>query len=583
MCEVWKKESLWLVGVIVLFSGTLLTVAIGEINVAFIIAVTLLCFLWWNLSWKLGRIQRFPDDLAERLRGEAREIRLIGKDIRNNTILTLKRDERERARNEKRYQRVRKALDDTGGKSQQRSAEIAEEISSSIDHLAEKLSDPWPLTPGEAKIWKLRNRFLGLLSRGRSSQAGEAEVEPSTPPTPDTKTSNRFNQPDISSEIFGKAKDRVRRATSEGDTSRKPRIIMVSSNGAGLGHLTRISAIERFLDSDVLIYTMSSAYHRLGKKSSEIIYFPSHGDLGMDGKVWNQLNAAHFTSIVEGFQPDAVVFDGTYVYRGVLDTVREARLPLVWVQRGCWKPEVDRNSKQRHNADQFAESVVIPGDYGCEETVDVGKDLEPVYVNPIVSVSPNEAYTRQEARQLLGLPPEKKLFLIQLGAGVINDITDLQTTAVRAVQELSEDWEPVLVRNPLASHDNLAEVLSIQAYPLSPYYAAFDAAAFAAGYNTAQESIAHGLPGIFIPNLATKTDDQQRRAENMEQKGLCLTAINREELVQAIQKLADEGVRESIKDNCRAMQSADGARGAAEEILRVVASSKARSGQLVEG
>ncbi|OFQ37366.1 hypothetical protein HMPREF2943_07555 [Corynebacterium sp. HMSC072D12] len=347
---------------------------------------------------------------------------------------------------------------------------------------------------------------------------------------------------------------------------RKPRVLFVSSNGAGLGHLTRLSAVDKNLDSLSLFYTMSSAYKMIGKSSTEAIYFPSHGDLGMVGKLWNPLMEEHFDSVVEGFQPDAIVFDGTYVYRGVISVSKKRRVPLIWMQRGCWKPEVDAKSKQRHRADKFAAMVMVPGDYGCEESVDVGQGMEAVYLPPVTLATRGDLLSREEARAMLGLPKDKKLFLVQLGAGNINDISDIRETALDAVRSLGADWAPVLVRNPLSKNAQESDALSIQAYPLSIYYNAFEAGAFAAGYNTVQESIEMGLPSVFVPNLQTKTDDQGRRASEVQSRGLGLSATDTSELSKTIRMLGKSAVREEIRGRQDLVRAASGGMHAAQAI-----------------
>lgn len=348
--------------------------------------------------------------------------------------------------------------------------------------------------------------------------------------------------------------------------AKQPRILFVSSNGAGLGHLTRLNAVDKNLMGDSLFYTMSSAYKLLGKKSHEVVYFPSYGDLKMRGSDWNPLMKEHFSAVARGFKPDIIVFDGTYVYQGVVAVSRNLKIPLIWVQRGCWKKEVDEKSRQRHNASKFAKAVLIPGDYGCEEVVDVGDGLTPIYLPPITLVNRNELLPRTVARETLKLPQNKKLFLIQLGAGNINDISNIRTKAVQFVQELGTEWEPVLVRNPLSKDAENDNLLSIQAYPLSLYYSAFDAGAFAAGYNTVQESIELQLPSVFVPNPLTKTDDQESRAESIARNGLGFSAENENELETAIQKLSDPEIRGQISQAQEHARRAPGASAAADAI-----------------
>ena len=262
----------------------------------------------------------------------------------------------------------------------------------------------------------------------------------------------------------------------------KKRVLLVSSNGAGLGHLTRLAAISRFLNAQSLFYTLSSAYHVLGKSSKEIIYFPSYGDIGLDGATWNPLLKAHFGAVVKGFQPDIIIFDGTYVYRGVTAVARQRGIPLVWLQRGCWRGDVLERSVQRRNPEDYVDQIVVPRDYGCLENEGQSQGvLTPEYIDPVTLLGRKEILQKQEARTALGLPSDKRLFLIQLGAGVLNDTNQIKSLAIDAVREIGEDWEPVLVANPLRKDFELINknFLTVSAYPLLRYLKAFDAAVLA--------------------------------------------------------------------------------------------------------
>lgn len=342
------------------------------------------------------------------------------------------------------------------------------------------------------------------------------------------------------------------------------RILLVTSNGAGLGHLTRLNAVAQHLDGDVLIYTMSSAYKTIARDPRKIIYFPSYGDLGMSGQIWNRFMQAHLEATIESFAPDLVVFDGTYVYRGVSSSCRKAEVPLVWLQRGAWKQEVDSRSKQRHNAHLYCDYVVVPRDHGFVEEVDCGPDIDVMYVDPVVLGEESDLLPAEEAREILEIPKGKKAVLIQLGAGRINSIQSALEEAITAVQSLGDSWLPVVVRNPLSEDGGAKDIHSISYYPLSRVYRAFEFGVFAAGYNSVQESVEFGLPGVFVPNEFTKTDDQVARASKLASAGLGLCARDSAELREQIVDMADPERRQNIAIKMAAASGTNGAKQAAE-------------------
>lgn len=356
-----------------------------------------------------------------------------------------------------------------------------------------------------------------------------------------------------------------RRVTEATDQVSPKRILLVSSNGAGLGHLSRLNAISDHLPGEVLFYTMSSAYHRLNKKQSEIIYFPSYGDLGMDGSKWNPLMEAHFTAVVEGYRPTAIVFDGTYVYNGVSAVAKRKSIPLVWIQRGCWKPEVAEKSLQRKHPERYVDMVIVPGDYGYIERKRASS-VPVSYVSPIVTVDREHLLPREDAIKDLGLPGDKKYFLLQVGAGVINDTGDTIKMAVTAVRELGDEWEPVMVRNPLKDETRYPAVRRIEAFPLSKYLNAFEAGIFAAGYNSVQEAVCAALPAVFVPNLETKTDDQGLRARGMSDRGLGFVATNFKQIRAAIQRLGNDRERQGIQQRLAEVYERNGSYDAARLI-----------------
>lgn len=349
----------------------------------------------------------------------------------------------------------------------------------------------------------------------------------------------------------------IRRRPEPEATNGQPRILFLTSNGAGLGHLTRVLAIVTELKrSDFLILTLSSGFHKVPLPADKVRYFPSYGALGMDSYEWEQAYEMNLSSVFKTYRPHLVVFDGAFVYRPITRLCRAAGIELIWLQRGCWKPGVDRASVQRHNADLFADAVVVPGDYGCPELVDCGPRIAPQYTNPVVTVSRSDLRTRLEACSALGLDPAERYVLVQLGAGVINDVTDLQSSAIESIPK---GYVPVVTRNPLRDRVLDGKVVSVEAYPIAINFAAFDFGVVAAGYNSVQEAVSLGLPSVFIPNTETVTDDQRRRALEIQRRGLGLVAEDLQSLREAINTLAKPETNQAIRHALKTVPPADGA------------------------
>lgn len=344
-------------------------------------------------------------------------------------------------------------------------------------------------------------------------------------------------------------------------------VLFVTSNGAGLGHVTRLMAIAQYLPSTrrVECLTMSTAYRQVAGKGVTIHYFPSSEAAGESPEKWNPIFRGYFRALLERIRPRVVVFDGTWVYTGITDVCRALGVPLVWVQRGLWKPEVDAASVQRHDARSVADEVIVPGDYAGPEEVDAGAGIEPHHVGPIVMTDRNDLFSRNDACARLGLDSSGRYALLNLGGGAISAADSLTDAALRTLQEHFPEVTPVQVVSPLASRvDEVPGLRRISAYPVMPFARAFDVMIAAAGYNSAQEAIALGIPSILVPNPVTRTDDQVRRARDLGEQGLCLLAEGPEELQDAVRSLARDEVRQSLSDRLAAIEAPRGAFDAAE-------------------
>lgn len=341
-------------------------------------------------------------------------------------------------------------------------------------------------------------------------------------------------------------------------------ILFVTSNGAGLGHISRSMAIARQLPAGRTfeILTLSAAYRQVAGQGVTIHYFPSSGASGESSGVWNGHFSAHLRHLMEKIRPRLVVFDGTWVYAALTEVCRSRGTPLVWLQRGMWQEAVDEASRQRHDAAKVADHVIVPGDYAGEELVDAGPRIDPRYVGPIVMTTKGDVVSRDEACAKLGLDPSRRHVLLNLGGGGVSDPTSLAASCRLLLTELAPDLSPVQVVSPLAAAKGPVEgATQVNAYPVMPYVRVFEFIISAAGYNSAQEAVSLGTPAILVPNTETRTDDQARRAEMLASQGLCLTAMDTAGMREAIEAMLD---REQKATLSRRLQSVEEPRGAHE-------------------
>lgn len=351
-------------------------------------------------------------------------------------------------------------------------------------------------------------------------------------------------------------------------------ILFVTSNGAGLGHITRLKAIARHLSANLNVefLTLSSAYRSITGTRDTIHYFPSADAAQVSLRQWNRAFTLHFSRLIQERRPRVVVFDGTWVYYGLTHVCQDQSIPLVWVQRGNWKPDVDSASVQRHNAVSVVDEVIIPGDYAVAEAIDIGPEISPVRTAPITLIQRSDLLNRPEAVKELGLDSETKYVLVNVGGGSLGDQGHLRKTVCDAVAALDGQWQAVVVGSPLSDTElpQSTRATTVAAYPVAKYFKAFEFLVTAAGYNSVQEAISLGIPSIIVPNPLSTTDDQEARAHGAAEAGWALAASTQTEIRNSIAQMAASIHRAAIAERLSKLPEAVGAQTAAEALSSIV-------------
>ncbi|MHA3948216.1 glycosyltransferase [Cellulomonas bogoriensis] len=346
-----------------------------------------------------------------------------------------------------------------------------------------------------------------------------------------------------------------------------PRVLFVTSNGAGLGHLTRCLAIAE-ANRDRMrpaFFTLSSAVELVRDMDYDVDHHPSKEASGLDWPAWHRSFGrrlfGHLTAA-----PDVVVYDGAWIYRGLTELCSRSGVPLVWLRRGNWKESAPR--EQFDNATLFCDSVLVPGELGGLEEEPGGTETT---VGPVTILESTSPLSPEASKARLRLDRESSYALVQLGAGQINSISDVQQAAVDLVRSCS-DSTPVVVRSPIArTREPVPGAIVRSAYPVAPLMPAFDFAILAGGYNSIHEAAVLGLPSVVVPNPSTVTDDQDRRAGRAQQAGFAFAVHSASELEQGVRWAAGRGGRCAPDPGCRA---SSGARRAGDTILGVASSAR---------
>lgn len=385
--------------------------------------------------------------------------------------------------------------------------------------------------------------------------------------------------------------------------SDRPVVILMTSNGVGMGHLSRqltaaLSGRHRF---DPVIFSLSRGLPRIVEATEtadlpeadgrhlRFEYAPSW-ESGWYPSGWRALVRRHYRSyrwapylrdrihaLATETGARTLVFDGVVPYPGLI-AARE-RLPelrFVWVRRGLWQPQApaDRLDLSRH-----FDLTLEPGDVARDWDAGPTRDREDALRLPgAVSLTDVlQPLPSAQARAALGLPADRPILLLAPGSGALGSVDAIAEEVLEALRKSHPDWMVAVTRQSIAKHSvrgdgDRVRVLD-DVYPLARFLDAFDAAVGAAGYNAVHELLAARVPTLLIPSRNHVTDDQPTRARGAAARGAALAVDTT--IARAVDRLLDPTERESLKAMMAGLQPADGGREVADQIAAVSASGSA--------
>lgn len=307
-----------------------------------------------------------------------------------------------------------------------------------------------------------------------------------------------------------------------------PNIALVTSNGWGLGHLSREIAVGLAIGdrAEVTIFTFSRGLPLVAQFGIKGEFCPGLTSPWIPPERWDAYVEARFEAFLSEVEPDVVLFDGVAPYVGVINALR--RHPSVsagWLRRGMWLS--GPNDGQLHKSGSF-DFVIEPGDIAAEADDGPTSALEAIRVPPVSLMEVVPTLGRTDSARALGLDPERSTLLFSLGSGQAGDSAEAKDAAIQQVLG-HDDWQVAMLRSPLEADGpgagNVGMAVDIAGvYPLSRYLSAFDAAISAAGYNSVHELLPARVPTLFVPKSASKTDNQFVRASHLASRGLALVA-----------------------------------------------------------
>jgi spore coat polysaccharide biosynthesis predicted glycosyltransferase SpsG len=356
----------------------------------------------------------------------------------------------------------------------------------------------------------------------------------------------------------------------------KPTIVLATSNGIGMGHLARATAValEMKGSANPVIVSVAGGIAELPAATGiRCEYIPGKNRGWIKRNLWDSYLQARLLAVVEETGASVISFDGVVPYPGFIATkIANPNLQLIWVRRGLWQKNALRFALPFQS--RLVDKVIEPGDIA--RGIDKGptsrrKDAH--LTSPVSLFSAGRAKSRSEARSILGLDQVKPAVLVQLGTGD-GDMNEKMRAALTGLLGW-RDLQVVLTKNPVDENGNslVPEGLTVKVvryFPLADLLFAFDGAIAATGYNSVHELLPAAIPTVFVSNIRG-TDDQDARAHWCHENGYALRANHADlaDITHTVSQLIDESVRTRLHSQCAALGDTSGGSEIAQILIDV--------------
>ena len=356
----------------------------------------------------------------------------------------------------------------------------------------------------------------------------------------------------------------------------KPTIILATSNGVGMGHLARASAVALALKdvANPIIVSMAGGIAEIPSfMGIRCEYIPGRDRLWMSREKWDKYLRDRLLALVEETGAKVLSFDGVVPYPGVIAAKNShPSLKLVWVRRGLWQKKPQRFILGLQAA--MMDVIIEPGDIA--RAYDFGptsQRKDAVLTSPVSLFRREDALSRDDARRALGLDLNRPVALVQLGTGD-SDVNHKMTAALEGLIGW-KDLQVILTKAPIDKDGkSLApaglDIKTVRYFPLAKVLHAFDAGICATGYNGVHELLPAQVPTVFVSNIRG-TDDQEARARWCHDFGYALRADQSDlnEITATVKKLQDPLVRAQLSAQCANLPDTTGGAEIAEILCKL--------------
>jgi hypothetical protein len=353
---------------------------------------------------------------------------------------------------------------------------------------------------------------------------------------------------------WGEPEAPLRRSVRQASGNRPARIVMMPTNGVGLGHAQRCALVAAEFDRrrvETVFAAFPSCTRLIKSYGFDVMPLVPRSPLHAQKHENDLANYLRLRALSDGAK--TLVFDGGFIFDSVYRTVLENRLDGVWIRRGLWQKSQD-NTVALDREKGFAR-VIVPREAFDELNTPYSRGDHLRDVGPIVQDVGLSARRRRDLRGALAARydrPFERLVVTQLGAGVAADRA-AQIQAICGMMERRTGVLHLVVVWPTAALQpgwfGWSRSRVVKTQHAAVLAAAADLCISAAGYNSFHEAIYGALPTIFIPQTGVFMDDQKARARAARTRDLAGVVEPHElmALERMIGRFLDEGEAEAVR------------------------------------
>lgn len=357
-------------------------------------------------------------------------------------------------------------------------------------------------------------------------------------------------------------------------------VVAYAVNGSGLGHLTRVLAILRWMRRlaklagytlDAHVLTSSEAVGLAFEEGFAAWKIPSKTivkESEIDKENYLRLARQWVWHSLGLINPDILLVDtfpgGSF---GELLHALDLSGHHVLIKRAMKREFAELPAVRALLP--FYQRIIVPDEAGAAESFADEIAGRVRRVGPIILRSRHELRPREEARRRLGVSDKKLAVYLSAGGGGDPTAQDGLTSLIEALRG-EKDLHLVIGAGPLSRGAPVrgANITWLNGFHAMQDFAALDCAISAAGFNSFHELLHAGVPTAFFAQEKI-ADEQSRRVRAAEEAGcaLALPLLDADAVREVINRFRDKKLRVELAAKACGFVPENAARAAAYETL----------------